>query len=257
MDKTLYDNINQVEATHWWYKARRDIIFDWLTRTLATYKNPKILDIGCGTGFNINYLQQLGYTQVAGLDFSSDALEYCRSRQLKALMCGDAEKLPISHNSFDIILTLDIIEHLKDDRSALSEIFRTLKPGGTLVIFVPAYQFLWSFQDEISHHQRRYTAKELKEKVQQAGFELKKLSYVNSLLFPVVWLGRTILRAFPKKFKITSESQMNPSWMNGILYRTFLAELPLLHLVDFPFGVSILCVCRKSGDTKDPMKPSA
>jgi SAM-dependent methyltransferase len=161
-------------------------------------------------------------------------------------MCGDAEKLPISPNSFDIILTLDIIEHLKDDLSALSEIFRALKPGGTLVIFVPAYQFLWSFQDEISHHQRRYTAKELKEKVQQAGFELKKLSYVNSLLFPVVWLGRMALRVFPKQFKITSESQMNPSWMNGFLYRIFLAELPLLHFINFPFGVSILCLCQKS-----------
>ena len=246
MDEEIFDDINQIEETHWWYKARRAIIFDWLTRVLASYKNPKILDIGCGTGFNISHLHQLGYDQVTGLDFSLDALEYCRSRQLKTLIRGDAENLPICPAHYDIAITLDVIEHLRNDLHALSEIHRVLKPGGTLIIFVPAFQFLWSLQDEVGHHQRRYSAQELKEKVKQAGFELKKLSYVNSLLFPVVWLGRTILRAFPQNFKITSESQMNPSWMNGILYRIFLAELPLLHVVDFPFGVSILCVCRKS-----------
>lgn len=246
MDKTLYHNINQVEETHWWYKARRNIIFDSFKRVVAIYQNPKILDIGCGTGFNIAYLHQLGYHQVLGLDFSPDALEYGRARQLNELICGDAEKLPVHPDCCDIVLTLDIIEHLKDDRGALSEIFRVLRPGGTLIVFVPAFQFLWSFQDEISHHQRRYTVRELREKILQSGFELKKLTYVNSLLFPIVWFGRMVLKAFPRRFKITSESQMNPTWMNGILYYIFLTELPLLRFMDLPFGVSILCVCRKT-----------
>lgn len=245
MDKTLYENIYQVEKTHWWYQARRAIIFDWVKRIALTYPNPQILDIGCGTGFNITYLHQLGYNQIAGLDFSPEALTYCRSRQLKTLICGSAEKLPIQFHCYDTILTLDMLEHLKDDRSALSEIFRVLKPGGSLIIFVPAFQFLWSFQDEISHHQRRYTAKELKEKVVQAGFQIKKLTYVNSLLFPIIWFGRIMLRAFPKHFKITSENQLHPVWMNGLLYRVFLAEMPLLHFTNLPLGVSILCVCKK------------
>ncbi len=245
MDKTLYDNINRVEETHWWYRARRDIIFDWVKRVMPAYKDPRFLDIGCGTGFNITYLHQLGYNQVIGLDFSPDALAYCHSRQLKVLICGSAEQLPIQPACYDIILTLDILEHLKEDRSALSEIFRVLRPGGSLIIFVPAFQFLWSFQDEISHHRRRYTAAELKEKVVQAGFELTKLTYANSLLFPIVWFGRIMLRTFPKYFKITSESQMNPPWMNSLLYRIFLVELSLLHLIDLPVGVSILCVCKK------------
>ena len=245
MDKTLYDNISQVEETHWWYKARRDIIFDWLQQILKGYKDPQILDIGCGTGFNIAYLHKLGFDQAAGLDFSPDALAYCRARQLNGLICGDAEKLPIRHGCYDIVLTLDIIEHIKDDRHALSEIYRILKPDGVLVIFVPAFQFLWSFQDEISHHQRRYNARELREKVLQAGFELRKLTYVNSLLFPVVWFGRLILRAFPQKFKIASESEMHPAWMNDFLYRIFLTELPLLHHMNLPLGVSILGICKK------------
>ncbi len=247
MEKTLYENIYQVEETHWWYVARRDIIFDWVKRSLSYYTGPKILDIGCGTGFNITYLRQLGYSGADGLDVSHDALMYCRSRQLNSLTMAGAEDLPFRSASYDVILALDIVEHIEKDRQALAGIFRVLKAGGTLIVFVPAYQFLWSFQDEISYHQRRYEAGDLKQKVLQAGFEIEKLSYVNSFLFPVIWLGRLILRKFPKFFSISSESQMNPSWMNKYLYYIFRAEMPLLHSMNFPFGVSILCVCRKPG----------
>ncbi len=245
MDKTLYDNINQVEATHWWYKARREIIFDAVKRLAAHYPEPKFLDIGCGTGFNIAHLHQLGFDAVTGLDFSPDALSYCRSRHLTGLICGSAEHLPLRPGHYDIVLTLDIIEHLKEDQRALTDIFHALKPGGTLVIFVPAFQFLWSLQDEISHHKRRYTAEELKEKIHQAGFDLKKLTYANTFLFPVVWLGRIILKLFPQRFKITSENDLNPSWTNDVLYRIFQAELYCLRYVNFPFGVSIFCICEK------------
>jgi SAM-dependent methyltransferase len=245
MEQSLYDNIYQVEETHWWYMARRDIIFDWVKRMLSNYKTPRVLDIGCGTGFNIRHLRQIGYQQVDGLDISLDALAYCKSRQLNSLLFASAENLPIQPFAYDVILGLDIVEHIENDRQVLSEMFRALKPDGALIVFVPAYQFLWSFQDEISHHQRRYQANDLKQKVTQAGFEVKKISYVNSFLFPVIWLGRNILRAFPNFFKISSESQMNPTCMNQFLYYIFKAEMPLLHWMNFPFGVSILCICTK------------
>lgn len=245
MEKSLYENIYQVEETHWWYEARRDIIFDWVKHMLLNNKMPRILDIGCGTGFNITYLHQLGYRQVDGLDISRDALMYCKSRQLNSLTIASAENLPIQRSTYDVILALDIVEHIADDRQVMAEIFRILKTDGALIVFVPAYQFLWSFQDEISHHQRRYEANDLKHKVTQAGFEIKKLSYVNSFLFPVIWFGRNILRTFPSFFKISSESQMNPTWMNKFLYYIFKAEMPLLRFMNFPFGVSIICVCTK------------
>jgi len=248
MEKTLYDNIQQVEANHWWYKARREIIFDWVKNIIRAYPNPKVLDIGCGTGYNVAYLQQLGCENVTGFDFSADALEYCRSRNLTRLICGDASRIPLRSASYDVILTLDIIEHLKDDVGTLQEIHRTLKPGGTLVIFVPAYQFLWSLQDEISHHFRRYTSGELSKKVLQVGFHIEKLTYANTFLFPIVWAGRLALKLFRPYFKISSESQLNPSWTNDVLYRLFLAELPLLRSINFPFGVSILCICYKQAE---------
>jgi SAM-dependent methyltransferase len=245
MDKSLYDNIYQVEETHWWYKARRDIVFDWIRRILLDYEQPRVLDVGCGTGFNVSWLNRIGYERVDGLDISDDALSYCKSRQLCLLINASAENLPVRHSVYDVILTLDIIEHLENDLQALAGIFRALKEDGSLIVFVPAYQFLWSFQDEISHHKRRYDAKGLRDKMTRAGFVVKKLTYVNSFLLPVVWLGRLALRTFPGFFSITSENQMSPSWMNKILYYVFRAELPLLRYVDFPFGVSILCICRK------------
>ena len=245
MDKSLYENIYQVEETHWWYKARRDIIFDWVKHILSKRKKPKILDIGCGTGFNITYLDGLGYSQVDGLDFSKDALMYCQSRRLNLLLMASAENLPIQDSIYDVVLALDIIEHISNDIQALSEIHRILKADGSFVAFVPAYQFLWSFQDEISHHQRRYETNDLRSKILQTGFEINKLTYVNSFLFPVVWLGRTILRLFPSFFNISSESQLNPTWMNGLLYYIFKAEMPFVRFANFPFGVSILCVCTK------------
>lgn len=250
MDKSLYENIYQVEETHWWYKARRDIIFDWVKRILARHQDPKILDIGCGTGFNITYLHQLGCNRVDGLDISKDALAYCKSRRLNVLTNASAEDLPIQDAAYDMILALDIVEHLRNDRQALSEVYRALKAGGTFVAFVPAYQFLWSFQDEISHHQRRYTTTDLSSKIMQAGFEINKLTYVNSFLFPVVWLGRTMLRLFPRFFKISSENQLSPTWMNGLLYQIFKAEMPLVRFANLPFGVSILCIGTKPKQTQ-------
>ena len=245
MEKTLYDNIRQVEATHWWYKARREIIFDWVQAILNVHTNPSVMDLGCGTGFNITYLHDLGYENITGVDFSSDALAYCSARNLTKLICGDANHLPFHATSYEVILALDIIEHLEDDEKTLRDIFRVLKPGGSLIIFVPAYKFLWSFQDEISHHVRRYTAHELRSKALTVGFEIQKITYANTFLFPVIWAGRLVLKIFRRFFRITSESQMNPSQLNTLLYKIFRAELPLLRLTNFPFGVSILCVCNK------------
>lgn len=250
MDKSLYDNIYQVESTHWWYKARRDIIFDWVWRTLKRYDHPRILDIGCGTGFNISYLKQAGYEQADGLDVSKDALAYCQSRNLENIILSSAETLPIQDSTYDVVLALDIIEHLPNDRQALSDIHRILKTNGTLGIFVPAYQFLWSFQDEISHHQRRYVAGELREKLTKTGFHIRKLTYVNTFLFPIIFLGRLVLRLFPGFFKIESESQLNPTWTNEILYHIFRSEIGFIRLVNFAFGVSILCICEKQETTE-------
>lgn len=250
MEKSLYKDIQEVENSHWWYKARREIVFHWLTQILQEKSKPWVLDIGCGTGFNVDQLQQLGYNKTIGLDRYEDALSFCQSRQVNYLVQADAGfVLPFSDKSIDVILALDVIEHIEDDTKFLEEIYRCLMPGGSLIIFTPAFMFLWSFQDTISYHYRRYTRQEIMQKAQAVGFKINKLTYVNSFLFPIVWIGRQLYKFFGNNLKITSESQLSPSWMNGILYKVFAAELLMLDHFNFPVGVSIFCICEKTNNS--------
>src|SRR5690349_18005520 len=180
MDKSLYDQINAIEETHWWYVGRRRLIFEYVLQTLKKYPNPRILDLGCGTGYNIAQLKSHGYNDIFGLDFTFDALIYCFQRNLDHIVCGDATQSPFPAESFDVITALDIIEHIPDDEKSLRDVYRLLKPGGSFVIFTPAYQFLWSVHDEISHHERRYTARELRQKVEASGLVIDRLTYANT-----------------------------------------------------------------------------
>lgn len=245
MKKEIYTQIYDIEQTHWWYVARRKIIFDWFLRILADYLAPQVLDIGCGTGFNMEYLCAHGYSQVMGLDFSTDALSFCRSRHIMSLICGDGTRPPLRHESFDAIMALDLVEHLQDDVQAIQELAQLLKPNGSLIIFTPAFNFLWGLQDEVGHHYRRYTAGELRQKLEKAGLDINKLTYANTFLFPLIWAGRIVLRLFGNNIRGTSENDLHPGWSNGLLQAIFAAERPLLRYVNFPFGVSLLCIAKK------------
>ena len=245
MDEKLYTQIYQIEKTHWWYVARREIIFDWVIQTLANYQNPFLLDVGCGTGFNIEYAQTGGFPFVVGLDLSKEALVFCQMRNLSDLICGNAITIPFVDKAFDVILALDLLEHLENDVQAIYEFSRVLKPGGKLFLFVPAHKFLWGLQDVVSHHFRRYTAQEIKNKVLQSDLEIIKLTYVNTLLFPLIWIGRLALRFLGKKLDTISENDLSPDWSNGILLKIFAAERSLIPHTNLPFGVSIFCIAQK------------
>lgn len=245
MKEEMYEHIQEVEQSHWWYVARRKIIFDWVLHVLADYANPRILDIGCGTGFNIEYLQNHGYPAVMGLDFSSEGIRFCQSRELTALVCGDGRHPPFANESFDVVMALDLIEHIADDVGALQECAKLLKPNGSLIIFTPAFNFLWGLQDEVSHHYRRYTGGELKRKLLQVNLEIQKLTYANTFLFPMIWAGRTALRWRGNKIEGVSENDLHPGWSNGLLQTIFASERLFLRYMNFPFGVSLFCVAKK------------
>jgi SAM-dependent methyltransferase len=148
--KEIYSQIQAIEQTHWWYVARRKIIFDWVFRTLADHPVVRLLDIGCGTGFNMEQVRARCDAQVVGLDLSTDALTFCQSRNLPDLVGGDSTRSPLRSASFDVIMALDLIEHLDDDQAALREFARLLRPGGALIVFAPAFNFLWGLQDDVS-----------------------------------------------------------------------------------------------------------
>jgi SAM-dependent methyltransferase len=244
MQQHTYSIMYRVEETHWWFVGRRRIISSFVNQIVERLKTsrPHILDVGCGTGANLELLSQFG--EAEGVDVSSEALAFCRARGLESVSEGEAEKLPYDNSSFDLVTGLDVVEHLDDDLAGLREMRRVLRPGGRALLFVPAFMFLWGVQDDISHHRRRYTRSGLKEIVRQAGFEIERATYVNITFFLPILLGRLLMRA--TGYRPASENNLTVGFLNGLLGSILGAERFFLSLMNFPFGVSIVCVARRA-----------
>lgn len=243
MEPYTYEILYRTEESHWWFVGRRRLILDQIARFCEGRHDLRSLDLGCGTGIFLESLARHG--EAIGLDFSDDALAFCRERGLRRLVRADGTAMPFSDASFDLVTANDLVEHLEDDAAAVREFHRVLKPGGRAVIFVPAFTFLWSLQDEISHHRRRYTVPRLASVIEAAGLELERITYANMLLFPVIYAGRQALKALRRFKEVRTENDLHPGWSNGILRTIFGWEVPLLRRMNLPFGVSILAVCRK------------
>ena len=244
MQQHTYSIMYEVEGTHWWFAGRRRIIAAFVEEICREMKDggARILDVGCGTGANLELLARYGDAE--GVDISVDALEFCRERGLQQqVRLGAAETLPYEDGSFDLVTALDVVEHLDDDVGGLKEMRRVLKPGGRALLFVPAFMFLWGVQDDVSHHRRRYTLKNLREAVREAGFEVERATYANISFFAPILAGRTLMRA--TGIRPASGNNINVSALNGLLGRILGAESTLLRHINFPFGVSALCVARR------------
>ena len=247
MKQHTYAIMNRVEDSHWWYVGRRTILESFLERIVQSSKfeiqSPRILDVGCGTGGNLEMLAKFG--EAEGVDVSDDALDFCKRKGLKAHK-GLAESLPFEDESFDIVTALDVVEHLDDDIAGLKEMHRVLKKDGITLIFVPAFMWLWGVQDDVSNHRIRYTKKQIVKRLQKAGFEIERATYANISFFAPILAGRTLMKLM--KIKPESENNVNVSALNGIFGRIFGAEKIWLKNFDFPFGVSIVIVAKKSGE---------
>jgi SAM-dependent methyltransferase len=243
MERHTYPIMYEVEGTHWWFVGRRRIIASFIEKICRDLgeTRPRILDVGCGTGANLEMLS--GFGEAEGVDVSPDALAFCRERGLSNVRQGAAEQLPYEDGSFDLVTALDVVEHLDDDAAGLREMRRVLKPEGRAMLFVPAFMFLWGVQDDISHHRRRYTLPELRRVVRDAGFEVERMTYANLSFFGPILLGRLLMRA--TGLRPASENNINVSALNGVLGRILGAESRLLRYLNFPFGVSAICVARR------------
>jgi SAM-dependent methyltransferase len=244
MQQHTYSIMYEVEETHWWFVGRRRILRSFVARIVKNLRkaNLQILDIGCGTGANLEMLSEFGNAQ--GVDVSAEALSFCRTRGLDQVRQGEAEQLPYEDAKFDLVTALDVVEHLDDDLSGLKEMRRVLRPDGCALIFVPAFMFLWGVQDDISNHRRRYTLPGIREALQSAGFELERATYANITFFFPILLGRLLMRA--TGFRPASENNLTIGSLNGVLGNLFGAESAFLRYLNFPFGVSIICVARPS-----------
>src|SRR5882672_10329848 len=222
MEQHTYSIMFEVEGKHWWFAGRRRIIegfVEKVCRDIGTLR-PRILDVGCGTGANLQMLSQFGDAE--GVDVSSEALDFCRARGLAKVKQGAAVSLPFEDASFDLVTGLDVVEHLDDDMAGLSEMRRVLRPNGRAVLFVPAFMFLWGLQDDISNHRRRYTLPELKRVVREAGFEVEHATYANITFFLPILIGRSLMRI--TGYRPASENNITIGSLNGALGRVFGAE---------------------------------
>ena len=246
MEQHTYAIMNNVEDKHWWFVGRRAILESFLQQIVLKIQRPKseihILDVGCGTGANLEMLAQFGESE--GVDVSDDALEFCKLKGLKVHK-GLAEKLPFADESFDVVTALDVVEHLDDDIAGLKEMSRVLKKDGRTLLFVPAFMWLWGVQDDVSNHRIRYTKKQIVERLEKASFQIERATYANWTFFAPILVGRTIMKI--TGIKPESENNVNVSALNGIFGKIFSSEKLWLKNFNFPFGVSIVIVARKLG----------
>jgi SAM-dependent methyltransferase len=243
MQSHHYPILYRVEETHWWYLGRRRIIqtlVETICKTLNN-PNPRILDVGCGTGANLKMLA--GFGQAEGVDISPQAIEFCRERGLNSVKLGAIEELPYERDSFDLVTALDVVEHLDDDVAGLREMRRVLRRDGRLLLFVPAFMFLWGVQDDVSNHRRRYTLPSLLKAVEAAGFLVEWSSYANISFFLPVLVVRSVMRWLG--LRAATEYGINISLMNGPFSQLFAAERFVLKGGRLPFGVSAVCIARR------------
>jgi SAM-dependent methyltransferase len=246
MDPNAYQVMAQVERNHWWFRGRRKILAGLLSELSPSLPDgASVLDVGCGTGANRQVLARDGRYTV-GIDYSAVPLELERDHDLEhsARVQGDAERLPFRDEAFDLVVSLDVLEHLKDDRLGARELRRVVRPGGVVVVFVPAFNILWGLQDEVSHHLRRYTRKQLLEVLKSADLRIERLTYFNTILFLPILAARLALRVY-RPSTLKTENEVGGRAANVLLAGLFNLEPAILARTNLPVGVSLGCVARR------------
>ena len=240
MERAIYDRMAQIDAEHWWFAARRRIVAAMIER-LGLPERARILEVGCGTGSNLTMLQRFGRLDAIEPDRGARALASRRGgiRVAGGLLPDEAE---IEDAAYDLIVLLDVLEHIPDDAGTLRLLARKLRPGGRLLVTVPATPWLWSSHDVAHHHQRRYTARGLAKVLGQGGFRIVHRSHFNTVLFPLIALVRLVNRLTGRGGG--GDDAMPPAPLNAMLGALFAAERHVAVRGALPFGVSLIAVAE-------------
>ncbi|MGD8237120.1 MAG: class I SAM-dependent methyltransferase [Armatimonadota bacterium] len=245
------ENMHRLEGTYWWFVARRRLVRllagkYWRRKRAARDEESddiSIADIGCGTGATLTELSPMG--RGAGVDISDVALRLCAENGISDLVRAPAEALPLREGQLDLVLCLDVLEHI-DDAAAARELYRICRPGGHLIVTAPAYGWLWSEHDDALGHLRRYSARELRHVLDEAGFRIVKMTHALSVLLLPIALFRLLqrLRKRPDDAPKTALIEL-PGPVNRLLVWVLALEMHLAAAVSLPFGVSIACVAQR------------
>ena len=245
MNKKEYEIMFNIEENYWWYVGLRQLVFSYIDGR-SNKLNFKILDAGCGTG---GVSTELKAFKPYAIDYSEEAIRYSKSRKIDNIARASISCMPFKNCSFDIVISLDVLYHknVRNDFETLKEIHRVMNQNGVLLLNLPAYNFLRSRHDEAVHTKHRYTIRDLKGKVEKAGFEIEKITYRNAFLFPIAVARRIIEKVFFIN-KENAESELKPlsSLTNFLFTRLLFFENKLIRSgINFPFGLSLYCVARK------------
>jgi SAM-dependent methyltransferase len=245
------------EDSHWWFASRTRALIGLLDRELADTR-LRVLDVGCGAGNMIHHLSRYG--TVVGIDNNPVPLKVANRRGYDARL-ADAERLPFDDGDFNLVTALDVVEHCDDDLQILRECHRVCSDDGLLAVTVPAYQWLWSSNDIINEHRRRYSRADLESKLAQAGFQSVRMTYNNFFIFPAA-AGLILARrgaakepnlATPTSDQEAYQVEMEPTSppVNAVLAAVGRFEAALIRHIDLPFGTSLICIARKAGRRGD------
>lgn len=241
MERAVYDRMAELDTHHWWFTARRRILAEIIRRVVRPPANARILEIGAGTGHNLAMLGQFG--TVDGVEFDEHARDIASARTgHKVAFAALPELEDVKPGQYDLIALLDVLEHVIDDRGSLAAILERLKPGGALLLTVPANPWMWSAHDVAHHHHRRYRKREIAALAKEAGFAIELLSPFNSLLFPLIAAARFVGKLRNDQ---SSDDAMPSAPVNRILDSVFGFEKTLIGRLPMPFGVSLVAVLRR------------
>ncbi len=260
MRQSDYNLMHQLESEFWWFAGMRRVTAA-LLRSCVVRDLRDVLDVGCGTGINLLWVsEQFSPNRVVGCDYSPIAVEWCRdaiaSAQPRAsgsyirLSRGDLRSLPFRDESFDLVISLDVLDVFTpgDAAAAVREIHRVVRPGGIAFVRVPAYQWLLSSHDLLFETRRRYTVTELRKRLNAAGFQVVRTSYANTILFPVAMVERLLRKAVGLLSDRTDAQPWPQSlgWLNPIFEACLKLEARLLGNGGvLPFGLSAICIGLK------------
>jgi len=245
------------EDYHWWFASRTRALKAMMDRLLPQTPDFRLLDVGCGAGNMIHHLSHYG--QVKGIEIDPRPVKMAHQRGYDVDQFDATQPMPFVDSSFDAVTALDVIEHNQDDRAILADSYRVLKPGGLVIITVPALMWLWSHNDDINAHVRRYTAAELKQKLAQAGFTVRRVTYNNFFIFPLaaaLILLRRFAQAKPElashhldeeEYQVEMEPASPP--VNAVLTLVGKIEATLISQFNLPIGTSLIAVGQKPEST--------